>query len=85
MASQSLWFKSGQEAAADESLVTPSGTTITAQDVGDSGTEMTPSTSTAGADIASEPSPLASLESLQSALPDVSGSGEKGNKLTTVE
>jgi hypothetical protein len=85
MASQSLWFKSGQETIVSESLVAPTDTTITAATIGDSGAELTTATSTAVADDLSEPSPLASLGSLQSALPDVSGSGETDNNHATTE
>jgi hypothetical protein len=72
----------------DESLV---GTTSaaahldTADDDDDDGPELTTGTALVGTDLSADASALASLGSLQSALPDISGKGDNTNSLATAE
>ena len=87
MASQNLWYKAGQDSPVDESLVGTSDAAahLDAADDDGEGPELTTGTPLVGTDLSADASPLASLGSLQNALPDISGKGESSNKLATTE
>lgn len=84
MASQSLWYKTDHDSGVEDALVAPSDASLLAV-VGDDGTELTSTTSTPGADLTNESSPLATLGSLQAALPDVSGKSDDDNNQDTTD
>jgi hypothetical protein len=89
MASQNLWYKTGQDSPVDESLVGTSdaGAHLDAVDGDDDdvGPELSTGTPLVGTDLSADASPLASLGSLQNALPDISGKGENNISLATTE
>lgn len=88
MATQTLWYKTGQDSPVDESLVGTSDAAAhldSVDDDDDDGPALTTGTPLVGTDLSGDTSPLASLGSLQNALPDISGKGENSNSLATSE